>query len=83
MLGRVLTALTVAAAITSAASAQDVKRPQIDFGRYHALVIGNNDYPHLPKLATVINGTGPIPPCLGYLWSPGRPCAHAQLYAGV
>ena len=39
MLGRVLTALTVAAAITSAASAQDVKWPAIEFGRYHALVI--------------------------------------------
>ncbi len=54
MLGRVLTALTVAAAITSAASAQDVKWPKIEFGRYHALVIGNNDYRHLRKLTTAV-----------------------------
>ncbi len=54
MLGRVLTALTVAAAITSAASAQDVKWPEVEFGRYHALVIGNNDYQHLRKLSTAV-----------------------------
>lgn len=27
----------------------------IDFGRYHALVIGNNNYRHLPKLRTAVN----------------------------
>ncbi|WP_162915000.1 caspase family protein, partial [Desertibaculum subflavum] len=27
----------------------------IDFGRYHALVIGNNDYRHIPKLRTAVN----------------------------
>jgi len=26
-----------------------------DFGTYHALVIGNNDYRHLPKLRTAVN----------------------------
>ncbi len=28
---------------------------QNEYGRYHALVIGNNDYAHLPKLKTAIN----------------------------
>ncbi|MBO04737.1 MAG: hypothetical protein CL731_06960, partial [Chloroflexi bacterium] len=28
--------------------------PQIEFGDYHALVIGNNDYKHLPKLENAI-----------------------------
>ncbi|TAK53837.1 MAG: peptidase C14 caspase catalytic subunit p20 [Gammaproteobacteria bacterium] len=27
----------------------------IDFGRYHALVIGNNDYRHLPDLKSAVN----------------------------
>lgn len=27
----------------------------LDFGAYHALVVGNNDYQHLPKLHTAIN----------------------------
>ncbi len=27
----------------------------IDFGKFHALVIGNNDYKHLPKLNTAVN----------------------------
>ncbi|MCH7938093.1 MAG: caspase family protein, partial [Proteobacteria bacterium] len=27
----------------------------IDFGRYHALVIGINDYEYLPKLQTAVN----------------------------
>ena len=26
----------------------------IDFGRYHALVIGNDDYAHLPKLKNAV-----------------------------
>ena len=29
--------------------------PEVDFGRYHALVIGINDYQHLPKLRTAVN----------------------------
>jgi hypothetical protein len=29
--------------------------PDLDFGRYFALVIGNNDYQHLPDLRTAIN----------------------------
>ena len=28
---------------------------RIDFGAYHALVIGINDYAHLPKLETAVN----------------------------
>jgi hypothetical protein len=28
--------------------------PQIEFGGYHALVIGNNDYAHLPKLENAV-----------------------------
>ncbi len=49
MLGRVITLVLVALAISATASAQDVKLPEIEFGRYHALVIGNNDYEQLPK----------------------------------
>ncbi len=30
-------------------------RPPIDFGTYYALVIGNNDYKHLPKLKTAVS----------------------------
>jgi uncharacterized protein YgiM (DUF1202 family) len=37
------------------AAAQVVPSEGIDFGRYHALVIGNNDYEHLPKLKTAVN----------------------------
>ncbi len=43
MLARVITAVAIIAGITSVASAQDVKLPEIEFGRYHALVIGNTD----------------------------------------
>ncbi len=54
MLRRVIAAVVFTAAISATASAQDVKWPEIDFGRYHALVIGNNDYEHLPKLTTAV-----------------------------
>ncbi|MFQ5954534.1 MAG: caspase family protein, partial [Kiloniellales bacterium] len=54
MLGRVVTGLTIAAAVAAVASAEDVMWPAVDFGRYHALVIGNNDYQHLPKLTTAV-----------------------------
>ena len=30
-------------------------RAEVDFGRYHALVIGINDYQHLPRLETAVN----------------------------
>ncbi len=46
--------MLVAVAVGATASAQDVKLPEIEFGRYHALVIGNNDYRYLPKLATAV-----------------------------
>lgn len=29
--------------------------PEVKFGEYHALIIGNNDYPALPKLETPVN----------------------------
>ena len=51
---RVITAVAVVVGIYAPASAQEVNPPEIEFGRYHALVIGNNDYPHLPKLATAV-----------------------------
>ncbi len=54
MIGRVLTVLTIVAAAGAAATAQQVKVPGPDFGRYHALVIGNNDYEFLPKLTTAL-----------------------------
>ncbi len=43
MLRRVI-AVVVFTAIGATASAQDGKPPEMEFGRYHALVIGNNDY---------------------------------------
>ena len=42
---------TGAAALSSALPAPD----DIDFGRYHALVIGINDYEYLPKLQTAVD----------------------------
>ncbi len=54
MLGRAITAFAVAAAITSAAFAQDVKWPEINFGRFNGPVIDNNDYQHLRRLKTAV-----------------------------
>jgi len=42
----------------SVASVKDIKSVKfagIEFGRYHALVIGIDDYKHLPKLKTAVN----------------------------
>ncbi len=36
MSGRFIAAVLVAVAVSATASAQDVKLPEIDFGRYHA-----------------------------------------------
>ena len=33
----------------------DAAKAEINFGRYHALVIGINDYQHLPRLKTAVN----------------------------
>lgn len=33
----------------------DVAAASLDFGSYHALIVGNNDYRHLPKLRTAVN----------------------------
>jgi uncharacterized caspase-like protein len=53
---RRITGLVVAALIVGpSATAQEAGWPGIDFGRYHALVIGNNDYRHLPRLKTAVN----------------------------
>ena len=32
-----------------------VQAAELDFGRYHALVIGNNEYANLPDLGTAVN----------------------------
>jgi hypothetical protein len=45
-------ALTSDALVAEPAAAP--ARPAIDFGNYHALVIGINDYSHIPKLQTAI-----------------------------
>ncbi len=44
MLRRVTAAVLLAMAVGATASAPDVRMPGLDFGRYHALVIGNNDF---------------------------------------
>ena len=44
-----LLTLTLSLPFLTQAAAQDV------YGRYHALVIGNNDYAYLPKLETAIS----------------------------
>ncbi len=54
MLGRIIGLVLIAVAVSATASAQDVKPPEIEFGRYHALIIGNNDYEHLRKLNTAV-----------------------------
>ncbi len=50
-----LTPPAIVAAATPQAGSRSAAVPGIDFGRYHALVIGNNAYRHLPKLDTAIN----------------------------
>lgn len=37
------------------AAPRSAPAPRVDFGNYHALIIGNNDYRTLPDLATPIN----------------------------
>ncbi len=59
-MARVIAAVAAISAITSVASRQDVKLPEIDFGRYHALVIGNNDYEYLRKLTTAVDDAGAV-----------------------
>lgn len=54
------TAKTASSAITTSAI-----RQQVDFGNYHALIIGNQDYQHLPKLDTPINDANAIAKVLG------------------
>ncbi len=59
MLRRAIAAVVFTLAVNATASAQDVKPPEIEFGRYHALIIGNNDYEHLRKLTTAVARTSP------------------------
>lgn len=33
----------------------DMTAPLLDFGSYHALIVGNNDYKYLPRLNTAVN----------------------------
>lgn len=42
------------------AASQAKAMAEIDFGRYHALVIGNNDYQHLRNLTTAINDANAV-----------------------
>ncbi len=60
MLRRIIGLALVTLAVVATASAQDVKLPEIEFGRYHALVIGNNDYQHLPKLNTAVGDAAKV-----------------------
>jgi len=43
------------AASVPPASAKAAPAPRVDFGSYHALIIGNNDYRSLPDLASPVN----------------------------
>jgi hypothetical protein len=40
---------------TALATQADIVTSALDFGSYHALIVGNNDYRHLPKLRTAVN----------------------------
>ena len=50
MIRIILRAAALLAALSSAAPAQEVRFPDVEFGRYHALVIGNNAYRQLTPL---------------------------------
>ncbi len=54
MLGRLIAVVAVVMGAVTV-GAQEVTWPGVDFGRYHALIIGNNDYRHLRKLATAVD----------------------------
>ena len=54
---RYLAALILALALIASGAAQTA---EIDFGRYHALVIGINDYEHLPRLETAVNDASAV-----------------------
>ena len=43
------------AAPVQPAAAKAAAAPRVDFGNYHALIIGNNDYRSLPDLASPVN----------------------------
>jgi len=54
-----------ASAAYTTASARDESLPAADFGRYHALVIGNDDYQHLPDLNTAVGDAQAVAAVLG------------------
>ncbi len=53
--GRVWATLITAVLAVSAARIEAASPDAIDYGRYRALVVGINDYAHLPKLVTAVN----------------------------
>jgi len=53
-------------AVQSSAVSDYVPAASLDFGSYHALVVGNNDYRYLPKLRTAINDAQAIASLLQY-----------------
>ena len=40
--------------------AEPVQAAEIDYGRYHAMVIGNNQYEHLPQLETAVSDAAAV-----------------------
>ncbi len=54
-----------AGAVYTTASAREDVLPAADFGRYHALVIGNNEYQHLPDLRTAVGDAEAVATVLG------------------
>jgi len=42
-------------AVSTTSIPTDMTDSSFDFGSYHALIIGNNDYKHLPELQTAVN----------------------------
>jgi uncharacterized caspase-like protein len=60
-------ALRTRAPAAAAAAPAPARRevPGVAFGRYHALIIGNNDYQHLPDLRTAVNDAQSIAAVLG------------------
>ena len=51
---------TVGAVVLLWAASTAQAATEIDFGRYHALVVGINEYHHLPKLETAVNDASAV-----------------------
>lgn len=52
---RILVIVTAAICVLPVFWQSSFALQRVEFGRYHALVIGNNAYRHLPKLGTAVN----------------------------